>query len=508
MADSVNTQALTLLPMDSSSVSAGKTGFNAAKNPDSDAFSQVLDEQRGSEPSSAQGAGYASTAAKAGGKNLPAERSATAAADPSGDEQGTNAPAISDAGQGDSARAAQALGDPGDAASRQGSPSAGQGAAALTIVPAGSTPLDLLATKGTVTPSSASAAAVGLSVGEMSAGAAPVTEVAALSSLSAGQAAVAATLGESELPSASTGAAEPGMQDAAPGVVTAGERAVAATAKAAAGSVAVTSAANTAVDPEVALAAHDSSADDLARSSALGVDADGRIAKLQNDASVLTRSRVDWLRSGIGTETSTSSLSADAQIEALAELPRSNVQLRGDSAPPSAPTPLASAIGGVPPGSSSAVSPTFASGPGGLSEYALSHAPQDPEFPGELSARMKTLLRDGVREARLQLHPAELGRLQVTVSTDGDQARVSFVADTQAARDAIEQSMPRLREMLEQNGMQLAQSDVGQRDLQSGREGSDAESSQQAGEEVATGESEPVGILAAQTVTSRIDTYI
>jgi flagellar hook-length control protein FliK len=298
------------------------------------------------------------------------------------------------------------------------------------------------------------------------------------------------------------------MQDAAPGVVTAGERAVAATAKAAAGSVAVTSAANTAVDPEVALAAHDSSADDLARSSALGVDADGRIAKLQNDASVLTRSRVDWLRSGIGTETSTSSLSADAQIEALAELPRSNVQLRGDSAPPSAPTPLASAIGGVPPGSSSAVSPTFASGPGGLSEYALSHAPQDPEFPGELSARMKTLLRDGVREARLQLHPAELGRLQVTVSTDGDQARVSFVADTQAARDAIEQSMPRLREMLEQNGMQLAQSDVGQRDLQSGREGSDAESSQQAGEEVATGESEPVGILAAQTVTSRIDTYI
>jgi flagellar hook-length control protein FliK len=121
---------------------------------------------------------------------------------------------------------------------------------------------------------------------------------------------------------------------------------------------------------------------------------------------------------------------------------------------------------------------------------------------------MKTLLRDGVREARLQLHPAELGRLQVTVSTDGDQARVSFVADTQAARDAIEQSMPRLREMLEQNGMQLAQSDVGQRDLQSGREGSDAESFQQAGDEVATGESEPVGMLAAQTVTSRIDTYI
>jgi flagellar hook-length control protein FliK len=97
-----------------------------------------------------------------------------------------------------------------------------------------------------------------------------------------------------------------------------------------------------------------------------------------------------------------------------------------------------------------------------IMDLRLARAPDDPEFAGEMTARMKMLVRDGVREARIQLHPAELGRLQVTVNMDGDQARVAFVAESNAARDAIEQSLPRLRELFEQAGLQLAQSDVGQ----------------------------------------------
>ena len=72
------------------------------------------------------------------------------------------------------------------------------------------------------------------------------------------------------------------------------------------------------------------------------------------------------------------------------------------------------------------------------------------------------------REATVQLHPAELGRLHVTISTEGDHARVLFVTETAHAREAIEQSLPRLRELLQQSGLDLAQGDVSYREPSQG----------------------------------------
>ena len=94
--------------------------------------------------------------------------------------------------------------------------------------------------------------------------------------------------------------------------------------------------------------------------------------------------------------------------------------------------------------------------------------PADPEFAPEFAGRLQMMVKNGMREASVQLHPAELGRLQLTVSTDGDQARIAIVAETSAARDMIENSLPRLRDMLEQSGLQLAQGDVSQRQSDSG----------------------------------------
>ncbi|MEL7044959.1 MAG: flagellar hook-length control protein FliK, partial [Pseudomonadota bacterium] len=159
----------------------------------------------------------------------------------------------------------------------------------------------------------------------------------------------------------------------------------------------------------------------------------------------------------------------------------------------------------------SANAPAASPGAERMPEFSLSRAPEEPEFAGELTTRMKVLVRDGVREARINLHPAELGRLQVTVSTEGDQARISFMAETSAARDAIEQSLPRLRDMLEQNGLQLAQSDVGQQSLAQGRRDDGGEAGPVAA--AGTGESDQEaqdGLDASASVngTSRIDTYI
>lgn len=84
----------------------------------------------------------------------------------------------------------------------------------------------------------------------------------------------------------------------------------------------------------------------------------------------------------------------------------------------------------------------------------------DPGWNGEFASRIGVMVKNGVPEASLQLSPAELGRLDIKISTDGDQAKVVFTVQNMAAREAIEQAMPRLREMLEQSGLQLAHSEV------------------------------------------------
>ena len=85
---------------------------------------------------------------------------------------------------------------------------------------------------------------------------------------------------------------------------------------------------------------------------------------------------------------------------------------------------------------------------------------KDFAWSGEFVGRMSLMVKGGLQEASIQLNPPELGRMEVKLSTDGDQVKIMFTVQHAAAREAIEQAMPRLREMLEQSGLQLAQSDV------------------------------------------------
>lgn len=63
--------------------------------------------------------------------------------------------------------------------------------------------------------------------------------------------------------------------------------------------------------------------------------------------------------------------------------------------------------------------------------------------------------------AELILTPPQLGRIQVSINLQGDQASASFVAANPLTREALQDAMPRLREILAQAGIQLGQADVG-----------------------------------------------
>jgi flagellar hook-length control protein FliK len=58
------------------------------------------------------------------------------------------------------------------------------------------------------------------------------------------------------------------------------------------------------------------------------------------------------------------------------------------------------------------------------------------------------------------LNPPNLGPLEVRLTLQQDQASVVFSAQQVAVRDALEAALPRLRELLEQQSLQLVQADV------------------------------------------------
>jgi flagellar hook-length control protein FliK len=68
--------------------------------------------------------------------------------------------------------------------------------------------------------------------------------------------------------------------------------------------------------------------------------------------------------------------------------------------------------------------------------------------------------RDGSR-AELALTPPELGRVEVSITVDRNgETNLLFVAESQRARDAIEASLPRLREHFADAGIALGQAGV------------------------------------------------
>ncbi len=90
----------------------------------------------------------------------------------------------------------------------------------------------------------------------------------------------------------------------------------------------------------------------------------------------------------------------------------------------------------------------------------LSTSVRDPNWGERVSERVVMMANNRLQNAELRLTPAELGPLRVKVSMEDGLANVSFVATHSVTRDALEQAMPRLRSMLEEQGINLGQSSV------------------------------------------------
>jgi hypothetical protein len=74
--------------------------------------------------------------------------------------------------------------------------------------------------------------------------------------------------------------------------------------------------------------------------------------------------------------------------------------------------------------------------------------------------RVVFMARNGIQRADVRLHPQNLGPLDIRVSVQNDQASVTFNVQNASTREAVEQALPRLRELFEQQGMDLVDVDV------------------------------------------------
>ena len=83
-----------------------------------------------------------------------------------------------------------------------------------------------------------------------------------------------------------------------------------------------------------------------------------------------------------------------------------------------------------------------------------------PEWGQAMSQRIMWLANRGINAAELHLNPRDLGPVDVRINVSGEQATVHFSSPQAGVREALESSVVRLREMLESNGINLADVDV------------------------------------------------
>ncbi len=85
-------------------------------------------------------------------------------------------------------------------------------------------------------------------------------------------------------------------------------------------------------------------------------------------------------------------------------------------------------------------------------------------FAHELGQQVVWLTGQDVKQARIRLHPEELGQLDVKISVSHDRVDVVFSAQHPAAVTAIQQSLSQLGQLLTQQGLSLGHAEVGQHD--------------------------------------------
>lgn len=86
---------------------------------------------------------------------------------------------------------------------------------------------------------------------------------------------------------------------------------------------------------------------------------------------------------------------------------------------------------------------------------------QDSRWAQDFSDKVVWLAKNEQQTAQININPPQLGPMHITLNLSGDQASAVFVSPHAEVRQAIQDAMPQLREMLAGAGINLGQANVG-----------------------------------------------
>lgn len=94
-------------------------------------------------------------------------------------------------------------------------------------------------------------------------------------------------------------------------------------------------------------------------------------------------------------------------------------------------------------------------------QTAISTPLQDKQWSQSFGDRVVWMSKNEQQTAQLSINPPQLGPIHVTLNLSGDQASAIFTSPHAEVRQAIQDAMPQLREMLSSSGISLGQANVG-----------------------------------------------
>ncbi|KEY91527.1 flagellar hook-length control protein [Candidatus Photodesmus blepharus] len=80
----------------------------------------------------------------------------------------------------------------------------------------------------------------------------------------------------------------------------------------------------------------------------------------------------------------------------------------------------------------------------------------------QVAEHIYMIMSKNLKHINIQFDPSELGKIQIRMNVSNDSTTVNFTVVNPQTKDIIEQSIPRLREMLAQQGIQLSDTSVQQ----------------------------------------------
>lgn len=134
------------------------------------------------------------------------------------------------------------------------------------------------------------------------------------------------------------------------------------------------------------------------------------------------------------------------------------------AAPPPDFSALGVAASPLPPVTSLIPPPVLVSNPVMTATPVLAAPPlvmDAPDWPQQLGEQIQWRLGVGIQEARIEISPRELGAVDVRLSVDDKGLSVHLTAAHAQTRELLQSELPRLREVLQQGGVLLADAQVG-----------------------------------------------